>query len=252
MEKIKEFYNSYQYPKSKAYVSNQIRTHRKTVLNILETACLNEKDILGKTVLDAGCGTGEKSIFFAKGRAKKVVAIDFSFGQLQEAKKKARDLDNIVFLEKDILKDDLKNLGKFDIIFCVGVLHHTEKPRKAFERIVALLKTDGIIIIGLYHKYSRLRYRLQRWLLRTFISKEPDTIINYLYKTKRFHDAPRSTLYDRYCVPYERYHTLREVTKWFNESKIRIIGQKNIRQEKLEVLNIFEKKTIFFVAGKKI
>ena len=253
MKSVKEFYNKYQYPKANQYTSNQKRTNKKIILGILKTAKLSEKDLKGKRILDAGCGTGEKSIFFAKSGAKEVVAIDFSKGQLEEAKKKAKseNINNIIFKEKDILKDILEDLGKFDIIVCLGALHHTEKPKKAFARIIGQLKKDGIIIIGLYHKYSRLKYKIQRKLLRTFVSKDPDKIIDFLYKTKRYHNAPRSTLYDRYCVPHESYHTLREVKVWFKENHIKPLGNKNIRNEKLEILNLFEKKTIFFVSGKK-
>jgi 2-polyprenyl-3-methyl-5-hydroxy-6-metoxy-1,4-benzoquinol methylase len=253
MEKVKEFYNKHPYPKANQYTSNQIRTNNKIILNILETAGLKEKDLIGKRILDAGCGTGEKSIFFAKAGAKEVIAIDFSKSQLEEAKKKTKKekIDNVIFKEKDILKDNLEDLGKFDIVVSLGVLHHTENAKKGFTRIVGQLKSDGIVIIGLYHKYSRLRYFFQRFLLHTFVSKDPDKIITFLYRTKKFHNAPKSTLYDRYCVPYESYHTLKEVKKWFKNNNIQILGQKNIRNEKLEILNLFEKKTIFFVAGKK-
>lgn len=252
MEKVKEFYNKYPYPKANQYTSNQIRTNRKIILGILKTAKLTEKDLRNKRILDAGCGTGEKSIFFSKVGAE-VIAIDFSKGQLEEAKKKAQKekIKNISFIEKDILKDNLENLGKFDIIVSLGVLHHTENPQKAFASIVGQLKDNGIIVVGLYHKYSRLRYRLQRWLLRTFISKDPDKIVDYLYSTKRFHNASRLALYDRYTVPQESYHTLREVKKWFKENNIKSLNYKNIKNEKLEILNLFEKKTIFFVSGIK-
>ncbi|HOZ35826.1 MAG TPA: class I SAM-dependent methyltransferase [archaeon] len=253
MQSVKEFYNKYQYPKANQYTSNQKRTNKKIILGILETAGLKEKDLKDKRILDAGCGTGEKSIFFAKAGAKEVVAIDFSKGQLEESRKKANKdkVKNLVFKEKDILKYPLEELGKFDIIVCLGVLHHTENPKKSFSRIVGQLKRKGIIIIGLYHKYSRTKYRLQRFFLRNLVSKDPDKIIAFVYKINKNQKAPKSTLYDRYAVPHESYHTLREVKGWFKENHISLIGHRNIRNEKLEITNIFEKKTIFFVSGKK-
>ena len=253
MQSVKEFYNKYQYPKSGQYTANQKRTNKKIILGILSTAKISEKDIKGKRILDAGCGTGEKSIFFTKAGAKEVIAIDFSKGQIEEAKKKAKkeQIKNLIFKEKDILKDNLEELGKFDIIVCLGVLHHTSEPEKAFARILGRLKRKGIIIIGLYHKYSRLKYRIQRKLLRTFVSKDPEKIIAFISKINKNQRAPKSTLYDRYTVPQESYHTLKEVNWWFKKHNISILGHKNIRNEKLEILNLFEKKTIFFVAGKK-
>lgn len=253
MQEIKEFYNKYQYPKANQYTSNQKRTNKKIILGILRIAGLKEKDLKGKRILDAGCGTGEKSIFFAKARAKEVVAIDFSKGQLEEARKKANKdkVKNIVFKEKDILKDNLSDLGKFDIIVSLGVLHHTENPKKAFALILGQLKQNGIIIIGLYHKHSRAKYRLHRFLLHHLVSKDPDKIIDFVYKINKNIRAPKSTLYDRYAVPHESYHTLREVKGWFKENNVSLLGYKNIKNEKLEIANLIEKKTIFFVSGKK-
>lgn len=254
MEKIKEFYNLHQYPKSNQYTSNQKRTNKKIILKILRSANLTEKDLYNKRILDVGCGTGEKSIYFAKNGAKEVVSVDFSYGQLLELKNKIEkeNLKNIIIKEKDIIKDSLEDLKKFDLIFCIGVLHHTENPYLGFQKICSLLKEDGIIVIGLYHKYSRIRYRLQRFLLRTFVSKDPDKIINFLLSsklTKAFRKAPLSTLYDRYAVPYESYHTLKDVKKWFVKNNIKIINYNNIKH-KIEIFNIFEKKSIFFVGGK--
>lgn len=253
MQKIKEFYNKYQYPKANHYTSNQKRTNKKIILGILRTAGLKEKDLKDKRILDAGCGTGEKSIFFAKAGAKEIVAIDFSKGQLEEARRKAKKekIKNILFKEKDILKDDLTELGKFDIIVSLGVLHHTQDPKKAFALILGQIKQDGIIIIGLYHKYSRAKYRLHRFLLHNFVSRDPDKIIDFVYKINKNIKAPKSTLYDRYAVPHESYHTLREIKGWFKENQISLIDYKNIRNEKFEIANLFEKKTIFFVSGKK-
>lgn len=253
MKEIQSFYNKYQYPKSNHYTSNQKRTNKKIILKILNTAKLTEKDLKNKRILDAGCGTGEKSIFFAKAGAKEVVAIDFSKGQLFEAKKKAKKekLNNIFFYEKDIINDSLEDLKNFDIVVSLGVLHHTKNPKQGFSQIVGQLSDDGVILLGLYHKYSRIRYRLYRFFLRTFVSKDPEKIINLIYKFNKNPRTPISTLYDRYCVPHESYHTLKEIKKWFKEKNISYIGCKNIKSEKFEIFNLFEKKTIFFIAGKK-
>lgn len=254
MEKVKDFYNRYSYPKSNQYTANQKRTNKKIILKILSAAKITEKEIKGKRILDAGCGTGEKSVFLAKAGAKEVVSLDFSKTQLKEAKLRAskEGLKNIIFVEKNILEDNLEELGKFDLIISLGVLHHTENPKLGFSQIVGQLNNNGIVIIGLYHKYSRIFYKLQRFFLHLFVSKDPEKIISFIYKINKNPKVPKSTLYDRYCIPHESYHTLREVKNWFKENNLKIIDYKNIRNQKLEILNIFEKKTIFFVAAKKI
>ena len=44
---------------------------------------------------------------------------------------------------------------KFDIIECVGTLHHMEKPILGLEALLNLLKTNGFLKIGLYSKIAR-------------------------------------------------------------------------------------------------
>ena len=54
----------------------------------------------------------------------------------------------------DIL--EIKNfVKKFDIIECVGSLHHMEKPILGLEALLNLLKTNGFLKIGLYSKIAR-------------------------------------------------------------------------------------------------
>ena len=36
-----------------------------------------------------------------------------------------------------------------------GVLHHTKDAEEAFKCLVKVLKSGGITVVGLYHKYGR-------------------------------------------------------------------------------------------------
>ena len=82
----------------------------------------------------AGCGTG-KQIFIAQSYLNaKIFAVDLSKKSLAYAKRKVEEskIDNVEFLHADILK--LNNLDKkFDIIECVGVLHHMKYPLKGLK-----------------------------------------------------------------------------------------------------------------------
>jgi 2-polyprenyl-3-methyl-5-hydroxy-6-metoxy-1,4-benzoquinol methylase len=254
MKEVQDFYNKYQYPKSKQYTNKQIKKNKKILLNILKIGNLDLEKIKNKRILIAGCGTGEKSILLSKYKAK-VSAIDFSSGQLNEAKNRAKKQNvEIKFYKKDILKDNLEDLGKFDIILSLGVLHHTNNAKLGFSKICKLLNKNGIIIIGLYHKYARIRFRILRFVFRNFVSNEPDKLINWiLHKqklSKNLKKAPISTLYDRYAIPFESYYTVKEVKKWFKGNNILFTkNSKNVNG--IEFLKIFEKKTIFFISGIK-
>jgi len=253
MQSVKEFYNKYNYPKLTLYTNKQKKRHLKLVKRILSYGNLKIEDLQNKSILCAGCGTGDKAIFLSK-FVKKVVCLDFSKGQLKVAETRAKNqkIKNIAFKNKDILNDNLKDLGKFDLILSLGVLHHTENAKNGFEKLVNLLKPKGIIIIALYHKYARLRYRINRFLIHSFVSKEPDNIMKWLLKSKiakPIRKASLPTLYDRYAVSFESYHTLREVRKWFKENNINLIKHSN-NIKKPEFLSLFAKKTLFFVGGK--
>jgi len=255
MKTVKMFYDKYNYPKVGQHTHRQMKNHAKLVQEILFYGGIALKDVAGKKVLDAGCGTGDKCVFLAKHGAN-VTAIDFSDGQLNDARKLAiTNKVNVKFFNKDLVNDSLKDLGTFDVILCTGVLHHTENPKKAFASIVGQLKPNGTIVIGLYHKYARLRYFLIRLLIKCFVSWKYDSekIINWLNNNwvgKKLSKAPSNAIYDRYVVPYESYHTLKDIKEWFSENDIQLTAFSE-NASGFELFSIFKKKTIFFVGGRR-
>src|SRR3990167_10001967 len=88
------------------------------------------EDFRDKEVLEVGCGGGQHTSFVAP-FAKHITAIDLN--TIDIAKERNKKLSNITFLEEDILKMNLEK--KFDYVFSVGVLHHTNCPRQAFKNI---------------------------------------------------------------------------------------------------------------------
>ncbi len=252
MKSVKIFYNKHSYPDTNQYTTKQKKKTKKILTKILSIANLTIDQLKNKKVLVAGCGTGEKVRVLVENNVS-VVAIDFSEKQLKIAKASISKNKSLVnFYKKDIVNDNLSVLGMFDVILCLGVLHHTEDPKKGFFNLSRLLRKDGLIVVGLYHKYARLRYRIIRFLLNLFLKNE-DKRYRFIQKYQDkifFLKASFATLVDRYVVPYESYHTLREVKKWFlKEEIIYINASKNIKG--YEPLKIFEKKTIFFVVGRK-
>lgn len=253
MKEVKDYYDSFNYPLVKIYTNRQKKRHDKLILDIISYGSLSLKDIKGKKILDAGCGTGEKSIFFSKNGAK-VTSIDLSSGQLNILKDRMKEEGlEIKIFQKDIVNDNLYSLGKFDVIVCTGVLHHTEDAYKGFVNLLSTLEKNGIIIIALYHKFSRIRYRFIRFFLHTFISKNP-FILEEKFKTSLFlkplKKAPKNSIYDRYLVPFESYHTVKEVKSWFFKNNIDLISfSKDFSG--FEEFMIFKKKTLFFIAGVK-
>jgi len=108
-------------------------------------------------MLIAGCGTGQQSIQTAQRfPAARILAVDLSAASLAYAKRKTRELGiaNIEYAQADILK--LESIGKtFDVIECVGVLHHLEDPVAGWRVLRSILRPGGIMHIGLYSELAR-------------------------------------------------------------------------------------------------
>jgi SAM-dependent methyltransferase len=104
-------------------------------------------DFKGKTVLECGCGGGQHTSFVAP-YAKEIVAVDLNTTDL--AKQRNKQFSNITFIEADIAKMDLKR--QFDIVFSIGVVHHTDSPDQTVENLKRHVKPGGKLIVWVYSK----------------------------------------------------------------------------------------------------
>ena len=103
------------------------------------------EDFRDKEVLECGCGGGQHTSFVAP-YAKSITAVDLNTTDI--AKKRNKDSGNIEFVEADIAKMDLKR--KFDIVFSIGVIHHTDNPDATVENMKRHLKEGGKMIVWVY------------------------------------------------------------------------------------------------------
>ncbi|MDP3544139.1 MAG: class I SAM-dependent methyltransferase [Elusimicrobiota bacterium] len=101
----------------------------------------------GKTVLDAGCGPGHHARLSA-GYAKRVVGVDLNTAPI--AKEKLKDLPNVEVVAGDIAKWDSGE--RFDVVYSVGVVHHTQNPDATSAHLKTLVKPGGRIIFWLYSR----------------------------------------------------------------------------------------------------
>ena len=102
-------------------------------------------DFAGKTVLECGCGGGQHTGFVA-GVAAQVTAVDLNTTDV--AKARNAGATNIRFLEADIATLDLPE--RFDVVFCIGVIHHTDDPDRTFASIARHCRPGGLVIVWCY------------------------------------------------------------------------------------------------------
>ncbi|MCS5662536.1 MAG: class I SAM-dependent methyltransferase, partial [Dehalococcoidia bacterium] len=108
-------------------------------------------------ILVAGCGTGQHALVTASRFSNaRVLAVDLSLSSLSYAMRKTNELSfaNIEYAQADIM--ELGDLGRqFDLIECVGVLHHLGDPLAGWRVLVDLLQPGGLMMIGLYSETAR-------------------------------------------------------------------------------------------------
>ena len=108
-----------------------------------------EDDFRGRLVLDVGCGAGRFVRLAREFGARDVVAIDLS-SAIDTARQLSKDPGNIHFVQAGL--HDLPFGSIFDIVYCMGVLHHTPDPAFSFDRIVKYVKPGGRIGVWVYSK----------------------------------------------------------------------------------------------------
>ena len=108
-------------------------------------------------ILIAGCGTGQHSIYTAsRFKDAQVLAVDLSLSSLAYAVRKTDELGvaNIEYAQADIMELGMLD-RQFDIIECAGVLHHLGDPMAGWKVLVDLLKSGGLMRVGLYSEAAR-------------------------------------------------------------------------------------------------
>ncbi len=121
----------------------------------------DRKDI---RILDAGCGTGVGTEYLVHlNPLAQVTGIDISSGTLQVAQERCRrsKADRVEF--KQLSLYDVGQLpGEFDLINCVGVLHHLEDPLRAIQNLALKLAPGGLLHVFVYGELGRWEIRLMQ------------------------------------------------------------------------------------------
>ncbi|MFH1414507.1 MAG: class I SAM-dependent methyltransferase [Elusimicrobiota bacterium] len=146
-------------------------------------------------ILDAGCGTGEKTLHCGSAfRLAEVTGIDFSEKSIHYARllKEHFRIGNIDFKQTDIINDNIFKLGKFDLVQCRGVLHHMDNPKKALRRISELMNTGAVMWLFLYSNYGNryLETNIRKGIRRIYPDDRNLVKRADLYKKLSYYSKP--------------------------------------------------------------
>ncbi len=178
------------------------------------------EDFRGKRVLDAGCGGGQHLSILAR-VAREAVGVDLNASEI--AVKRNANAANVSVVEGDIATVSFPE--PFDVVTCIGVIHHTDDPDKTFTNLARLTKPGGKTIVWTYsHEGNFLNRTLVEGSKKILISHLPKPVMRAIsiVLTALIY-LPVYTIYLlplRFLPYYEYFENWRKLTWSTNELNV--------------------------------
>ena len=165
-------------------------------------------------ILEAGAGTGDWAIQFAKLGYKNFVLADISQGMLKQAERKFAKLDgkvNVRYVKADIA--DMKTLDSnmFDYVFSqYDAVSFSLRPQEAMRELARVAKRHAYVIVTVDTKYRRVHKLIEARRL-----KEAAQVLksNISYEYDDWHDFR----FPSYNLTWE------ELTKYFEKAGLEVV-----------------------------
>ncbi|PJA70741.1 hypothetical protein CO154_01300 [Candidatus Pacearchaeota archaeon CG_4_9_14_3_um_filter_31_7] len=152
---------------------------------------------------------------------------------IRNVKERLKDFKNIKIIQSVILDMPFQD-NYFDKIWCCGVLHHTENPRKNFDELVKVLKNKGEIYIFIYRKKFNFYLELRRIFKNSHKwNRKKQYYISYIIavlfypiiflkniKTKPSLRTIAYYIYDSLSPQYNWRFDEKEIKEWFEQNNL--------------------------------
>jgi len=117
---------------------------------------VGKENIQGKTFLDIGCGSGLFSLAALNLGADKVLSFDMDPDSILACKRLRRQKGSPkkwqVIRGSILDKQFTSKLGRYDLVYAWGVLHHTGKMWIALDKTLKLVAPKGYLYLAIYNK----------------------------------------------------------------------------------------------------
>ncbi|HOE11235.1 MAG TPA: methyltransferase domain-containing protein [bacterium] len=256
-DSIPRFVDSDQYADSFGFEWNQFNRVQLDVPGksnesentIKEKTNLTPEKVTGKVILDAGAGAGRFAEVISRWGAKDVIAADIS-SAVVACYRNIGERENVHVIQADLFHLPLRR-ESFDIVYSIGVLHHTPNTRDAFREVSTFLKSGGFMAIYVYSVTLGMAYTDYLRRITTRIPKRLLYVLSlvsvplyYVYRVPvigallntvfRISMHPHwrwrwLDTFDWYAPTYQWKHTYPEVFRWFKEAGFVDIDLPNTR-----------------------
>lgn len=167
---VQQLYNTYPFPPDPLLdeppSGYNWRWHYQSAYNFCTGIKPNREKI---RILDAGCGTGSGTEYLILHNPyADITAIDISENALAMAEKRLQKSGVLAHFHGSItfkqlpLESAVTLEGSFDLINCVGVLHHLPNPTTGIKALAEKLAPGGIMHVFVYGELGRWEIRLMQ------------------------------------------------------------------------------------------